>query len=142
MTRYSNNQTLSVTGTLNGTALPNLPLNWKDMYVYRIGVEYTGIETIVLKAGFALVSPVTPKHDARATLTPPGTGKTITVGAGKSFMHDKVGIDAALEYSIVSASGSGSPSYFGDTTRELLRDSVSDYKAKSMALHIGANYRF
>ncbi|MGZ3696238.1 MAG: OmpP1/FadL family transporter, partial [Bdellovibrionota bacterium] len=51
MVKYSRNQQLTIQGTSNGTTIPNLPLNWKDMYNYRIGAEYTGIDALVLRWG-------------------------------------------------------------------------------------------
>ncbi|MGE3260689.1 MAG: OmpP1/FadL family transporter [Bacteriovoracia bacterium] len=143
MMKYSENKQLTIVGTINGTTvIPNLPLNWKDMYNYRLGGEYLGIETVVLKAGYVLTTPVTPTHDARATLAPPGTGHTVTLGAGKTFLRNTVSVDGAFEYAFNNAGGSASPTYATDTTKELLATSSSEYKAKVMALHLGASYRF
>lgn len=144
--RYSINKALMLNGTItSGTtvaSIPNLPLNWKDMYNVRLGGEFALNQNVMLKAGYVFTSQVTPTRDARATLTPPGTGHTYTVGAGTSLMDGKLGLDGAFEYATNTANGFMSPTYQSDTTKELLATQDTEFKAKVMAVHVGASYKF
>lgn len=146
--KYSDNQQLSINGNLTsallgGTvALPNIPLNWDDLWNFRLGGEYTGLSNLALRAGYALTTRVTSKTDSRATISPPGTGHLITVGAGTSFLKDALGIDGAFEYAFNTGTGSMSATPAGATTRELLAGVETESKATSIALHLGATYRF
>ncbi|MGZ3694228.1 MAG: hypothetical protein ACXWQO_08500, partial [Bdellovibrionota bacterium] len=83
-----------------------------------------------------------PNNDARSTLAPPGWGKTVTLGAGKSFLDKKLDIDAALEYAWNKGSGTASPTPVGSTTKELLVATDAEYKTHVFALHAGASYHF
>lgn len=140
MVKYSRNNQLTIQGTLGTTAIPNLPLNWKDMWNYRLGAEYSALHNLDLRAGYILTSRVTSKTDARATLAPPGAGHTFTVGAGTALMDNRLGIDGALEYAFNS--GNGSETASATTTKELTGGIDTEYKARSLGAHAAVSYRF
>jgi long-subunit fatty acid transport protein len=146
--KYSKNDQLRINATLTsavlgGTvSLPNIPLNWKDMWNFRVGGEYTGMAGMALRAGYSLTTRVTPKTDARATISPSGLGHLFALGAGTNFLGDKLALDGAFEYSFNSGEGAMSSTPTGSTTKELLADVTTKHKADVMALHLGATYKF
>ncbi|MCO5142680.1 MAG: outer membrane protein transport protein [Oligoflexia bacterium] len=141
---YKNNQELKITGTLNNNALPNIPLRWKNMWNIRIGTEYDGINAWKLRAGYILTTKVTSDTDARATLSPAGTGHTLTAGMGYAFLEN-LDFDGAFEYAFNSASGSMTSGTTGTGTsqsRELLSGVSTETKASVIAIHTGVTYKF
>lgn len=146
--KYSKNDQLRINATLTsvvlgGTAaLPNIPLNWKDMWNFRLGGEYTGMAGMALRAGYALTTRVTPKSDSRATIPPSGIGHLFALGAGTSILGDRLALDGAFEYSLNSGEGAMSSTPGTSTTKELLADVTTKHKADVMALHLGATYKF
>jgi long-subunit fatty acid transport protein len=146
--KYSKNDQLRINGTitsalLGGTvSLPNIPLNWKDMWNFRVGGEYTGMAGMALRAGYSLTTRVTPKTDARATISPSGLGHLFALGAGTNILGDKLALDGAFEYSFNSGEGAMSSTVAGAATKELLADVTTKHKADVMALHLGATYKF
>jgi long-subunit fatty acid transport protein len=148
--KYSENNQLAINATLTsallggGTpvALPNIPLKWKDMWNFRVGGEYTGMAGMALRAGYSLTTRVTPKADARATISPSGLGHLFSVGAGTNILGDNLALDGAFEYSFNSGEGAMSSTPAGSTTKELLADVTTKHKADVMALHLGATYKF
>lgn len=147
--KYSSNERLAIGATITSAALgasaitlPNIPLNWDDMWNFRVGGEYTGFSGLALRAGYSLTTRVSSKTDARATTTPPGAGHLVTAGAGTSILGDTLDLDGAFEYAFNSASGSMSATPAGSTTKELLTGVSTAASAKVMALHLGATYKF
>ena len=146
--KYSKNDQLKINATLTsallgGTlALPNIPLNWKDMWNFRLGGEYTGMAGMALRAGYSLTTRVTPKTDSRATISPAGLGHLFALGAGTNILGDKLALDGAFEYSFNSGEGAMSSTATGSTTKELLADVTTKHRADVMALHLGATYKF
>jgi long-subunit fatty acid transport protein len=137
--KYSRADNIYITGTANGVTIPNIPLEWKDMWNFRLGFEYTGISLVALRAGYSLTTQVTSSEHAKATLPPAGLGHLFAVGAGYSLM-ESLDLDGALEYSFNN--GNGSMTMPTSTTKELLAGVKTDTKARVYALHIGATYRF
>lgn len=137
--RYSKNENIILTGTANGTALPNIPLMWLDMWNFRLGFEYTGYDKIAIRAGYALTTKVTSGIHAKATLPPAGSGHLLVAGLGYS-LSEALDLDAAFEYSLNN--GSGSMTQPTSTTKELLAGVTTETKARVYALHTGLTYRF
>lgn len=136
---YSHNSQLTIGGAFGATAIPNLVLNWKDMWNFRVGGEYALSDATKIRMGYALTTRVTSKTDARATLSPPGTGHTITAGAGMDVSQG-LELNGALEYAFNT--GSGAMTAAGTTTKELLSSVSTESKAKSMGFHAGLSYKF
>jgi long-subunit fatty acid transport protein len=138
---YAKNKQLDFTGSLLGGAvnLANSPIKqeWKDLHVGRVAAEYRGWGESVLRAGYALVGQVTPKEYAAPTFSSPGTGHTITVGGGHSYLNKSLDLDLAFEYSFASGSVATSDIPAGNTTTK-----AGDYSSHALAGHIGATYRF
>lgn len=148
--RYSENKELQVTATqsVGGGAfssLPNIALNWKDMWNFRVGTEYSGFDAFKLRFGYALTTPVTPVNDARATLSPPGTGHLFTIGAGTSFW-DRFELDGAFEYALNSADGTMTPgtanSGTASASKEMIGGVNTNFQARTLAVHTGLTYKF
>jgi long-subunit fatty acid transport protein len=140
--KYSANDNVYVTGTTaTGAALPNIPLNWSDMWNWRLGFEYTGFTNTALRIGYVHTSQVTSSTDAKATLPPAGQGNTFTVGGGYSFSK-AFGLDLAFEYARESGDGSMSMPAAGATTHELLAGVTTNTKATAYGIHTGLTYKF
>ncbi len=141
---YKKNTELKIQGTLNNNALPNIPLNWKNMWNVRLGTEYGGIESWKLRAGYILTTKVTSENDARATVSPPGTGHTLTAGLGYSVLQN-LDVDGAFEYAFNTGSGamsSGTTGSGAGQSREFLAGTNTDVKARVTAVHTGVTYKF
>jgi long-subunit fatty acid transport protein len=140
--KYSANDNVYVTGTTStGTALPNIPLNWSDMWNWRLGFEYTGIAKTALRIGYVRTSQVTNSTDAKATIPPPGAGNTITLGGGYELAK-ALDFDLAFEYARESGDGSMSMPAAGATTHELLAGVTTNTKATAYGIHTGLTYKF
>lgn len=134
-TNYSANKSLEITGGTTvaslAAALP-IPLNWHDLYILRLGSEFSLNTNTVLRAGYALISAVTNKDSARATFSSPGLGHTLTLGAGKKFGN--LDANAALDYSFASGKGTGN-----SIPKGLF---PGDYKSQSYTAHLGVAYSY
>lgn len=135
-TQYSKNQQIDLTGTAAVPALASttdlattpLPQQWRDQHNIRLAAEYTGFENLPVRFAYVITSQVIPKSTARAIFPAPGLGHTFVAGVGH-----KVGafdLNAALEYSMESATVAGGDGLAGD------------YTVKAYALHLGAGYKF
>ncbi len=141
---YKKNVELKIQGTLNSNALPNIPLNWKNMWNIRLGTEYSGIENWKLRAGYVLTTKVSSENDTRATISPPGMGHTLTAGVGHGILEN-LDVDGAFEYAFNSASGamsSGTTGSGASQSREFLAGTNSEVKADVIAIHTGVTYKF
>jgi len=139
LVKYSKTDSINITGTANGTTLPNIPLNWHDMWNIRFGMEYTGMNSLALRAGYALTTQTTSSEHAKATLPPAGKGHLVVVGAGYSIGKN-LDLDGAIEHSWNN--GSGSMSLPTSTTKELLAGVNTESKVKVYAFHTGLTYKF
>jgi long-subunit fatty acid transport protein len=137
--KYSEDDQIYIVGTANGAALPNIPLNWSDMWSWRLGVEYTGVQALALRAGYVRTSRVTDTMNAKATLPPPGPGSTVTIGAGYSVLPN-LDLDGALEYA--HEEGSGSMTMPTTGFKELLAGQTTKTSASAYGIHTGITYRF
>ncbi len=136
-TNYGNNNALviegSVQNTLSSTSTnigSELGLGWRDMYNFRLGMEYSGVADWAIRAGYVFNTAVTNKNYARATFVAPGPGHTFLLGAGTSFMNKTLDLDGALEYGVAKASVATGEGVVGD------------YKTDAYAIHLGTTYRF
>lgn len=128
-TDYDHNRRIEYTGT-NAVAIP---LNWKDQQNYKLGVEYTGIENLALRAGYVLTTQVVPNGTANATFSSPGKGHTVALGAGRSFLNEVLDVNVAAEHSWAS----------GDVAQGTYPAPVGgEYASSSWAAHLGAAYKF
>lgn len=139
LVKYSKAEAIKIKGVANGTTLPDIPLEWKDMWNIRLGFEYHATPMLDLRAGYSLTTKTTSTTHAKATLPPAGTGHLMAVGAGYSIMEN-LDLDGAFEYSWNN--GSGSMSMPTGSTKELLAGITTDTKARVYALHTGLTYRF
>lgn len=130
-TQYDRNQTLTINGTATSStgtpfAIASIPQSWQNQSNLRVGFEYMGWENLTLRAGYGYTSQVTPASTARATFSSPGTGNTITAGAGTAF--GALDADIAGEYSFAS----------GTVTNE--QPITGEYKTNAFAIHLGLSY--
>ncbi len=133
-TQYSRDDAVHINGTVNvgGTkaALPNLQLNWHDEHNVRLAGEWLKYDW-PLRFGYIFTSAVTDQGYARASLVPPGSAHTFTLGSGHTF--DRVRGDLAAEYTLVR----------GSTTSASQADTkLGDYAVDAYALHAGLTYLF
>jgi hypothetical protein len=139
--QYSNDGQLTIAGTYNGTQLPSVALNWNNMYNGRIGVEYTGMRDVALRAGYVYTSQVTNTNNAKAIYTPPGPVSQVTVGGGVTVQKN-IDIDGAFEYAYSSGTGMMTVPAAGDQWKELLNGYSTTTTASIYSLHLGGTYRF
>lgn len=101
-TEYSDNQKLGIKGSLTNpvdgstTAVPDVPLKWKDMHDFKIGWTSTSIESWTIGGGYSLTLPVTEKKHTGPTFAVPGNYHHLYAGAGKAFTDWR--IDSGVEY--------------------------------------------
>lgn len=141
-TNYSKNEKVDLSGTLSGGTAPapfnpfslntrDIPQNWKNMHVGRIGYECTG-HAMPIRAGYALTTQTTPKDRARATFSSPGLGHSITAGSGLNF-SENAEFNFAGEYSF--ASGKGTNAADGVAVEK-------EFKSNAWVAHLGVAYKF
>lgn len=135
-TDYDHNGKIDYTGT----SAVSIPLAWKDQQNYKLGVEYTGIENLALRAGYVLTTQVVPDGNANPTFSTPGTGHTVAIGAGRSFLAGNVlDVNIAAEHSWAKSKSlptlvSALPNTSGVAGGE--------FSSSSWAAHLGAAYKF
>ncbi|RYG58543.1 hypothetical protein EON80_26915, partial [bacterium] len=128
-TDYNHNGKIDITGASN----ISLPLNWKDQQNYKLGLEYNGIENLALRAGYVLTTQVVPDATANPTFSTPGTGHTVTIGAGRSFLENNVlDVNVAAEHSWAN----------GDVAQAGANTNYGEYSSSSWTAHLGAAYKF
>ena len=110
--------------------LPTIVQQWNGQHVVRLGAQYTAMEKLALRLGYAFTSRVTPAAFARPTFTPPGVGHTFTGGAGYAFLDGKLRADLALDYTFSKGRGTNEFRVPGD------------FFADAFVLHAGVDYRF
>ncbi len=132
-TEYHRDQYLSVSGQLpTGLSAFETNLGWKNNWSFRLGGEYTGIESWALRAGYNLTTPDLPAEHATAGNAPPGLAHGVTVGAGKSLLGNALSVDGAFEYSWASGSV---------TAEQAISPTVpGDFSAHVISFHLGATY--
>lgn len=139
LVKYSKATAIKIKGVANGTTLPDIPLEWKDMWNIRLGLEYGASSELRLRGGYSITTQTTSSSHAKATLPPPGTGHLLAVGAGYSILKN-LDLDGAFEHSWNT--GTGSMSMPTGTTKELLAGVSTETKAKVYAVHTGLTYKF
>jgi hypothetical protein len=146
---YQEDQNLVLGGTFQipgggSSNLSNIPENWHDLHVGRIGFEYRGFQDSVLRAGYALTGQVTSNAYARTTFSSPGLGHSVTLGYGRTFLDKKLDIDVAVEGS--TASGNVSAADISTATGVApvpgLTTQPGNFSTWAAAAHLGATYRF
>lgn len=143
-TRYTENKTLGLTGTLQGPppigvidlSTRSIDQSWDDQHVGRVALQYNPTETTAIRAGYAYTSAVTPKARAKATFASPGAGHGIAVGLGQKMMAGMLDLDVAADYSFASGVVAAADLPAGSDTRP------GDYSSSALALHGGVTYRF
>ncbi len=135
MTNVSAALGAGVAANANGKAsdLPDFETNWKDEHTGRLGVEYMGLESWVLRAGYAISTAVTPAAYGRATFSAPGAGHSLTAGVGKGFLGNTLVADLALEYGWQKGTIEASTANGGIG---------GDQKTSALGLHTGVSYFF
>jgi long-subunit fatty acid transport protein len=119
----------------NFSSLANISQLWLPLNIWRTGFEYSGIQDLTVRAGYAFSGQVVPASLARPTFSSPGVGHSFTLGAGKQI--GVIDFNGAAEYSFSSGSVSS-----GETVGPPQGAATGDYKARAYALHLGATYRF
>lgn len=143
-TRYTENKTLGLTGTLQAPlglgaidlSTRSIDQSWDDQHVGRVALQYNLSETTAVRAGYAYTSAVTPKARAKATFASPGSGHGIAVGAGHRMMNGALDVDLAADYSFASGVVAQADIPAGSDTR------AGNYGSSAIALHGGVTYRF
>lgn len=127
---FTGSQVITAPVALASTnVLPNIDQNWKPQHALRLGAEYSGLDIATLRAGYGINTKVTPTDRARATFVAPGTGHSIIVGAGTTFMEKKLGLDVAADYSFSK----------GDGVNEL--GNAGSFSATGMTAHLSLSYQ-
>lgn len=124
-TKYSRNEKVKVTGGVNS----EIKQNWKDMHNAKLGIVYSGIKNVALRAGYAQTSQVTPSNAARSTFSSPGKGHTIALGSGTSLLKGKLLLDFAGETSFAK----------GTSTDANLK---GEYSSVAYSAHTSLKYNF
>ncbi|MFN8370347.1 MAG: outer membrane protein transport protein [Bacteriovoracaceae bacterium] len=101
-TKYSENGTLVIDGSANGSKITNVNQQWKDQYNYRIASEVNCMKNIPIFFGYILTTQVTSSDYARATFASPGKGHTFTLGSG----YELENMQFLIGYEHSQASGS------------------------------------
>lgn len=138
-TKYSKLDKITLAGKVGTLDLANAPLrqDWRDQHVYRLGFEYRGFTDTVLRAGYARTSQVTPFRYARPSFASPGTGNSITLGAGHSYFEKKLDFDLAFDYSFASGDvGAGDL-----VSTNPPSTTPGRYETRAIAAHVGLTYR-
>ncbi|HZM06109.1 MAG TPA: outer membrane protein transport protein [Candidatus Saccharimonadales bacterium] len=104
----SNGSSSAVNGVAGSSSLQdNVPLNWRDEFVYRGGLEYEVVPNLFLRAGYSYgASPV--PDQTLTPLTAAITEQTLTAGIG--YHWNRYQVDLAYQYDLpvtrnVGASG-------------------------------------
>lgn len=87
----------------------NIPLNWRDRWVYRAGLEYEVTENFVLRAGYVYSKSPVP-DETLTPLTAAISEHTVTVGAG--YQWSRYRIDLAYQWDLPATRNVGDSSYF------------------------------
>lgn len=91
------NGTGPATGVLGPNVQDNVPLNWSDEWVYRVGLEYDVTDNLSLRAGYSYGNSPVPN----STLTPMTAAimeHTVTAGAG--YRWGRWQFDLAYQYDL------------------------------------------
>ena len=132
-TQYSVNEKLELSGTIAGTELTDIPLNWKDQHSIGFGGEFLGTKWPI-RAGLLYTSQVIPEHRAVPTFSSPGAGYGFTLGTGHAF-NESLRLDLGFEYSWIKADVSAEEAAAGSST-------PGKYETVGTALHTGLTYNF
>jgi long-subunit fatty acid transport protein len=136
-TNYSANEAIDLTGTFGASSVTDIPLQWSNQHVGRLGWEWQASSDAVLRAGYALTSRVTNPKYARVTYSSPGWGHSITGGGGMMFGKN-LRADVALEFAFASGTVSSS-----DTTGTSNPVTLAgDYSTRAWVLHSSVGYQF
>lgn len=135
-TNYNVDKELAIQGSAGALSFSNIPQQWKNMHIVRVGGEYTGM-ALPVRFGYAYTSAVTPSDYARSTFSSPGPGHSITFGTGM-ILTNAIDVDGALEYAWAAGDGHNKNAPFG--TSEVATD--SSFKSHAYAAHLSAKYHF
>jgi long-subunit fatty acid transport protein len=128
-TNYNEIDALRTTtvGPVTGTTRTAIPTQWHNMSTERLGVEYTGIPTWSVRAGYSYSSAVVPASTALPVFTSTGPSNLYSLGAGKQIASN-IHVDLALGYNHGSGEGpSTNPGQFADS---------------QFAIHTGGTFAF
>ena len=95
--RLSNGSNPGVNGALGANVSDSVPMNWRDEFVYRMGLEYDVTEYLSLRAGYCYGQSPVPDN----TLSPMTAAimeHTLTAGIG--FHRKNYAIDLAYQYDL------------------------------------------
>ena len=116
---------------------------WDDQYNFRVATEYTGIDGWALRAGYIYTVSVVPEEYASPTFSTPAGAHTFTVGAGTSFMNDKLILDMAAEYNRARNDDvKGGSDLTGTPDDQGSLAYTGKYDTKAWALHASLRYMF
>lgn len=131
--RLRNGSNATVNGVLGANVQDNIPLRWKDRFVYRLGVEHALCEGLFLRAGYAYGSSPAPDE----TLTPMTAAiMEHMVSAGAGFERGSWGLDVAWQHDLPTEQSVGA----SDLRSGEYSNSVVDVSVHRVALT--ARYRF
>ncbi len=140
-TNYSVNRELAVAGNVTfattsaasttTAAAENVPFNWKNQHLIKLGAETADWQDWALRGGVAYVTQVVPNDRAGATLVAPGGGFSVHGGVGKYLADKSIEVNGSLEYDLVKGSGS-SPN-----TKNA---AAGEYTTSVIAIHTGLTW--
>ncbi|HEV2693467.1 MAG TPA: TonB-dependent receptor [Verrucomicrobiae bacterium] len=105
--KLTNGSNPGVNGALGANFSDSVPMNWRDEFVYRAGLEYDVTENLSLRAGWCYGESPVPD----ATLSPMTAAimeNTLTAGAGYHWKN--YAIDVAYQYDLPSNRNVGTSS--------------------------------
>lgn len=121
-----------------GVLVDKLNTNWKDQWNFRFGTEFYGVDNWTLRAGYVYTTAVVPEKYAAPTFSTPASAHTVAIGAGTSFLQDKLLFDIAAEYNHIRNSDSKGGGGLTNTT-----DSAPGrYDSNATAIHASLRYMF
>lgn len=137
-TNYSSVEEIKFNSDENILVDDGLNTDWNDQWNFRLATEYAGIDGWALRAGYVYTTAVVPEEYAAPTFSTPGIAHTYTVGAGTSFLNNKLDLDLAAECNRVKNTDvEGSGNLIATTT-----SAPGRYDSKAIAVHASLRYKF
>ena len=113
--RLKNGNNNDINGLLSSTSLnDDIPLHWRDQFVWRFGVEYEVAENWTLRAGYSYARNPVPS-DTLTPLTAAITEHTLTAGVG--FHKGKFKVDLGYQWALPNTVKSARARWLRENTR-------------------------
>ena len=132
--RLSNGNNQAINGVLGTNAIADdIALNWKDIFVYRAGVEYDLSEAFVLRAGYSYAPGVVP-GSTLLPMTAAISQQTLACGIG--YKHGAWRVDVAYQYDLPASQNASA----SDITGTEFKNSSIDLSTHWVGLTVGVKF--